>query len=352
MQVMANLISNAVKFSPKGEQVEIAVESLEGRVRVAVIDRGPGIPEEFRAHVFEKFSQADASDTRQKGGTGLGLSITKYIVEAMGGSINFDTVAGDGTTMYFDLPVGMPSRREGVIQAEISAVAPQHRMLVCEADPNVAALIIKVLKNGGFEADIAYDAAQAWARLGEPMPYLAMTLDLGLPGKDGIALIKELRVNEATRELPIIVVSASAKEGRAQINGAFAIIDWLDKPIDHDRLRQTLNRLSGGHAAYKPRVLHVEDDAGIRGLAAALAGHMVDLDFAATLEEAREKLSLERYHLVMIDLGLPDGSGWEQPHGRLSFDLPPAGGRAGGAGNRHSSHRQARRRPERGGRRR
>jgi len=104
MQVVANLLSNAAKFSPHGGVVEITTQHGDGSVRVLVSDRGPGIPEEFRSKVFDKFSQADASDTRQKSGTGLGLSIVKAIMEKHGGEIGFETEVGAGTTFYVTFP--------------------------------------------------------------------------------------------------------------------------------------------------------------------------------------------------------------------------------------------------------
>lgn len=104
-QVLANLLSNAAKFSPRGGLVDVAVTQQEGVVRIAVTDHGAGIPEAFRARIFQRFAQADASDARQKGGTGLGLAITKSMVEHMGGAIRFETESGQGTTFYVDLPV-------------------------------------------------------------------------------------------------------------------------------------------------------------------------------------------------------------------------------------------------------
>jgi PAS domain S-box-containing protein len=104
IQVLTNLISNASKFSPLGERVEITSEYLDGWVRVSVADHGEGIPDEFHERIFQKFAQADSSDTRQKGGTGLGLSITKAIVERLGGLIGFNTEQGVGTTFYLKLP--------------------------------------------------------------------------------------------------------------------------------------------------------------------------------------------------------------------------------------------------------
>ncbi len=104
-QVLANLLSNAAKFSPAGEVVTLAAERRGDQVRVSVTDRGPGIPEAFRKRIFEKFSQADSSDTRQKGGTGLGLAISKELIERMHGRVGFDTEPGQGCCFWFELPV-------------------------------------------------------------------------------------------------------------------------------------------------------------------------------------------------------------------------------------------------------
>ncbi|MGB4072704.1 PAS domain S-box protein [Pseudomonas sp.] len=102
-QVLANLLSNAAKFSPQGQSVDISLQQQGERIRVSVRDHGPGVPENFQARIFSKFSQADATDTRQKGGTGLGLAISKEIIERMGGTIGFDSPAGKGATFWFEL---------------------------------------------------------------------------------------------------------------------------------------------------------------------------------------------------------------------------------------------------------
>lgn len=111
-QVLANLLSNAAKFSPGGSEVRVFAQRTGDSVRVSVRDQGPGIPDEFRSRIFTKFAQADSSATRQKGGTGLGLLISKQLIEKMDGHIGFDSVPGEGATFWFDLPVARAGQTE------------------------------------------------------------------------------------------------------------------------------------------------------------------------------------------------------------------------------------------------
>lgn len=103
-QVMANLMSNAAKFSPASSVVEVTAVRVPGAMRIGVTDHGPGIPEEFQEKIFGKFNQANSSDSRRRAGTGLGLNIAKSIVELHGGDIGFETKAGQGTTFFVTFP--------------------------------------------------------------------------------------------------------------------------------------------------------------------------------------------------------------------------------------------------------
>jgi len=113
LQVLANLLSNAVKYSPGGGVVEVGVRRLDGRFRVTVRDYGRGIPQAFRSRIFQRFSQADSSDTREKGGTGLGLAITMAIIHEHGGSIDFSSEEGAGTEFFFELPEWSEAGQDG-----------------------------------------------------------------------------------------------------------------------------------------------------------------------------------------------------------------------------------------------
>jgi signal transduction histidine kinase len=111
-QVLDNVLSNAIKFSPQDSVVLVYVTVEEDSVRIAITDHGPGISEEFQPLVFRKFAQEDGSATRQKGGTGLGLSISKAIIDRLDGRIWFETRPGSGTTFYIEFPIYSPSKEE------------------------------------------------------------------------------------------------------------------------------------------------------------------------------------------------------------------------------------------------
>ncbi len=306
-QVITNFLSNAAKYSPNGEPVEVSVTQHHGAVRLAVHDHGPGIPEEFKARIFEKFAQADSSDTRQKGGTGLGLNICKAIVERLHGSIGFESQPALGTTFYFDLPPISPT---SVTSSRVNHSATQvAKVLIVEDNPEIAQLLNLMLVQGGFSTDIAGDATQA-KRLLEQGTYRAMTLDLMLPGQDGVSLIRELRSEARARDLPIVVVSAKAKEGREELNGgAIGILDWLEKPIDRHRLLQAVHDASRGD--HRPRILHVEDDPDVIHVVSTVLQKIAELEHATTLSEARALIQTNNYSLVILDLSLPDGHGTE-----------------------------------------
>jgi PAS domain S-box-containing protein len=309
-QVMLNLLSNAIKYSPAQSSIKVHLRRMEGTVRISVTDHGPGIPEEFRSRIFGKFEQADSSDTRERGGTGLGLSIVKAITERLNGAVSFETTLGAGTTFHVDLPevVQEPPAAQDTVMAQ-KPDGSQPRVLICEDDHETAQVIAAALNQKGMVSDVAPDMDTARSLLAGNI-YMAMTLDLGLTGESGIILYRELRSMQASADLPVIVISAVADEARKTLNGAaVGIIDWLEKPIDMPRLYAAIAKIGHQMAERKPAILHVEDDEDVLKVISASLGDDVAVTPARSAAEARRMLREERFDLVILDLGLPDGSG-------------------------------------------
>ncbi|HEX4196461.1 MAG TPA: CHASE3 domain-containing protein [Caulobacteraceae bacterium] len=303
VQVGANLISNALKFSKAGDRVEISM-LRRGRVaRLSVTDHGPGIPDEFRARIFTKFAQADSSDTRQKGGTGLGLVIAKEIVDRHGGRLWFESEPGQGAQFHVDLPL---------VDDAVAPEANGPRLLVCEDDADVAEVLRQTLVRDGFSVDVVGSVADALAALSVSNPYRALVLDLVLPDGDGVALIQALRVMPGARDLPIVVVSAEAERGRDALAGvALNVVDWMEKPVDLVRLRRAVIAALARSSAERPLILHVDDDPDILHVTAAALTPCGEIASAESLAAARAFLAERTPDLVILDLTLGDGSGLE-----------------------------------------
>jgi PAS domain S-box-containing protein len=304
-QVATNLLSNAIKFSPAGGRVTVSI-SREGSVaRLSVRDQGPGIPEEFRHRIFSKFAQADSSDTRQKGGTGLGLAIAREIVERHGGRLWFETEVGRGTTFHADFPLARP--------AEAPESTPRvDRLLVCEDDADAAAVLQEILRGDGFAVDVVGTVGDAKAKLAGRDGYRALLLDLRLPDGDGLGLIRDLRKGEGTWDLPIIVVSAFVDEAKEDSRGhALSVVDWMEKPVDIDRLRRAVSAALARSTERRPLILHVDDDEDILQVTAAAIANLGEVLSVSSLDAARAALARRMPQLVILDLGLGDHSGLE-----------------------------------------
>ena len=313
VQVVINLLSNAVKFSPRGGEVEVSVQPEVRIVRLSVRDYGPGIPDEFRARIFSKFAQADASDSRAKGGTGLGLVIAREIAERHGGRLWFESAVGEGATFHLDLPMALDDAGDG-------PVLPGPRLLIVEDDAEAGEILRTMLLQDGFIADVAPTAREALAAI-RGDGYSAVLVDLQLPDADGIGLIRTLREDAATRGLPVVVVSADVARGKAR-GQALEVIDWLEKPFDQERLRAAVSGILERLPQSPAYVLHVEDDPDVLAVTAQALSGVAEVTPAASLAAARAALEAHRPDLVVLDLGLPDGSGLD-----LLTDLDDGKGR-------------------------
>jgi signal transduction histidine kinase len=256
VQVVTNLLSNAIKFSPADNEVVVSIEKGTGAIRISVRDHGIGIPEEFRAHLFEKFAQADATNARQNGGTGLGLSIVKQIVERLGGEVGFNDAPGGGTIFYVELPtwdIALVNEKD----LETGESAP--RILLCEDDVGSATILREQLRDAGFAADFAHTTADAVARALETS-YAAILVDLNLPDGDGISLILGLRMQAQNKTTPIFVISSNPDSGRRDARSPeLNVLDWLRKPIDTAHLVEALKASIAPRPDRRGRLLHVDD---------------------------------------------------------------------------------------------
>jgi PAS domain S-box-containing protein len=300
VQVVTNLLSNAAKFSPRGGAVTVSVYPEARIARLSVADQGPGIPEAFRSRIFSKFAQADSSDTRSKGGTGLGLAIAREIAERHGGRLWFESTEGEGATFHLDLPLAVETA---------PAAGGEPRVLIVEDDADAAAVLAEMLRMDGLAAETVETAEAAMAAI-QSGDYVAALVDLGLPDQDGVSLIRALRQSAEGRDLPVVVVSGDVARGRRK-GRALEVLDWLDKPVDADRLRSAVAAIRNRIHTDRPLVLHVDDDRDILDVTRAALSEVAEIVTAGTLAQAREEIRKRTPDLIILDLGLPDGSGME-----------------------------------------
>lgn len=306
VQVMVNLLSNAIRFSAPGQTVTVKVLPSATMTRVSVIDQGPGIPQDFRKRIFQKFSQAGNVNARKTGGTGLGLSISKAIVEKHGGTINFESIPNQLTSFYFDLP-----KVDEKIKApqKIEDSKSQAHLLICDSNPDSAELLQRFLEKHGILSDIALSAQKAKEFITKHN-YQVIAMDLVLQDYDGIKFIRELRQDPQTLHIPIIVMSTQVSEGKKELNGsAFQIIDWLQKPLQSQQLDLLLKYIRHEFRTDLPQILCVEDDPDISKIIQELLLDEAKVTNTLTLQDARQKIQTQPFDLIVLDIRLPDGLG-------------------------------------------
>jgi signal transduction histidine kinase/CheY-like chemotaxis protein len=303
-QVLINLISNALKYSPAGGDVTISAKHTDGLVQVSVADKGMGISREDQKKLFTKFYRVDSAMTREIGGTGLGLSITKSIIELLGGTVSVRSKLGEGSTFTFTVPVAA----EDLVRTP-SLLGPEQiggTVLVVDQDTAAADLIATYLVKRGYEVVKAHTADEALALALRIRPRV-ITLDVILEGTDGFELLQSLKDHVETAKIPIVVVSIICDEGRSCRLGAS---EYLEKPIDQQRLIEIIDPLVGSVAS--PVALVVDDDQSIvRVLTQSLRRRGFTVAAAYDGEEAIAAIEQHKPDVIITDLRMPRMDGYE-----------------------------------------
>ena len=313
VQVLNNLLTNAVKFTPEGGTVHVellASAAAPGFVALSVENTGEPIAEGDLERIFDKFEQARNARTRAVRGTGLGLAISRSIAEAHGGRIWAEPLA-NGARFVLVLPAEpTPAAAAGDPEppAKPSGIVRTASVLVVEDDPEVAYIIKAMLLSRHHRVLIADSADDALSLARRHRPDL-ITVDLRLPDIDGFHLAEIFRNDPDTRHAPLLILSALDERQHAARLGVDA---FLQKPLQAAQLLATVEALLRGHGRQRNgRVLVVDDDEKTRAICAEVLANMgFEVDTAGSLLEARRRLAEKRPDVLLLDLVLPDGDGF------------------------------------------
>jgi PAS domain S-box-containing protein len=263
-QVVTNLLSNAVKFTPAGGRVEVRLEQSEARVRIVVRDTGIGISPDALPHVFERFHQADSSNTREHGGLGLGLAIVRHLAESHGGSVYAES-PGEGLGSVFTVELPLTTERElppatrrlDLFSEQVRSMVTDGepfgdpcalegvRVLLVEDEPDTREFLKTILEGCGATVTEAGSAPEALAALERVKPDILVS-DIGMPGEDGYGLLRQVRALGPERggRVPAVALTAyaGAKDRRRALLAGFHA--HLAKPVEPDELLAVVASLS------------------------------------------------------------------------------------------------------------
>jgi len=320
-QSLLNLLSNAAKFTREGSitlQVERRAQADTEWLILAVSDTGIGIPAEKLGSVFDEFSQADNSTTRDYGGTGLGLAISRRFSQMLGGDLSVTSQPGVGSTFTIRLPVVLPGSevpQEASLQATVNVAQasddvrqaePGSTVLVIDDDAEAAEIIRRFLEKDGFNVVTALSGEEG-LRLAHQLQPAAITLDVMMPDMDGWSVLRALKVDPLLHNIPVVMLTMVDDKSRGYSLGATA---YLTKPVDRDQLHHALARY---HTPGEPcAVLLVEDDPATREM---MARTLEKADWrvseAGNGREALDRLAQETPQLILLDLMMPVMDGFD-----------------------------------------
>jgi signal transduction histidine kinase/ActR/RegA family two-component response regulator len=265
-QVMWNLISNAIKFTPKGGRVQVVLQRAESHIEISVSDSGVGIDVDFLPHVFEPFRQGTGGSMRRHGGLGLGLSIVRHIVELHGGEISVESDGANlGSKFLVKFPLqatareaGEPGRRHPIAGDALADVRLARldsiRVLIVEDEPSAREALHELFSSCGADARSACSAAEALAEFDRWQPDVLIS-DIAMPGEDGYSLIRKIRMREVSRGgmVPAVALTAYAKiEDRVTILGA-GFQMYLSKPASPNELVAVVGSLAKRRGSSDPK---------------------------------------------------------------------------------------------------
>ncbi len=314
-QIMYNLLSNAIKFTPDGGQVRVEARSAPDHIQLAVIDTGVGIALEDQERVFEEFEQIDSGANRRHQGTGLGLALTRRFVNLHGGRMWLESEPAKGSRFYIWLPraaieaatVAEPDGNATTIGLELSH---SPLVLVIEDDAGAVRLLSEYLLRGGYRVEVASNGPQA-LEMARALKPIAITLDILIPKLDGWEVLRALKSDESTCDIPVLIISVVDDYAMGFALGA---TDYFVKPIDRQALLDRLDRFTSTATAQKSnvRILAVDDDPDtldlLHGILAS-AGYTV-LRARGGAEGIRQAQEAQP-DLIILDLIMPDVSGFD-----------------------------------------
>ena len=323
-QILFNLLSNACKFTSDGKVTLEARRSDAGDgIIFEVRDTGIGMSEDQLEHIFEAFTQADSSTTREFGGTGLGLTITHHFCSLLGGGIEVESDKGEGSRFVVELDADldgageeqpMPAFDEPTsLGAERSFVEPsvvaEDIVLVIDDDPTIRNLLQRILEREGFQVATAASAGEGLV-LAEQLEPAVITLDVMMPTMDGWTLLSKLKEDPALRSIPVVMISIVDEHSRGFALGAS---DYLVKPVDREQLADVMARYrSGWDESERGSLLLVEDDEPTRSLfRRTLRDDGWNITEAENGAVGLEVLDEARPDLIVLDLMMPKMGGFE-----------------------------------------
>jgi two-component system CheB/CheR fusion protein len=265
-QIVSNLLTNAIKFTPRGGRIKVAVESTEGFARLRVSDTGIGIDADFVPQVFARFSQRDTSITRKYGGLGLGLALVRHLVELQGGTVEAQSPGlGQGATFSVTFPwvriADVAATELASRQFHASDRPPRinHyaslaglRILIVDDDRRTREAVHEVLQLTGAQVELAASAAEGMIAIDAFKPQVILC-DIAMPVEDGYSFIRKLRAKEAGGgSIPALALTALAArdDRRRALAAGFQL--HLTKPVDIDRLRDAVLQLSNMESTLNP----------------------------------------------------------------------------------------------------